>query len=70
MPGVMQLIEAAIERGATYESQGASKATKRDLTHYVMEITTEAELAEHPSEWYKDGVITGALFAIWADGEF
>jgi hypothetical protein len=64
----MQLVNAAVERGETYESTGAGKATKRDLTYYVMEIATEVEFGEHHTEWYSDNVIAGALFAIWTEG--
>jgi hypothetical protein len=65
MPGVTQLVNAAVERGEAYESAGASKASKRDLSYYVLEIADETEKSEHHTEWYKDSVIGGALFAIW-----
>jgi hypothetical protein len=64
MPGVTQLVEAAVERGATFESMGTGKASQQDLSYYVLEIAREAE-ERIPSEPYKDGVIGGALFAIW-----
>ena len=65
MPGVQQLLNAAVERGEAFESRGAGKASKSDLSHYVMEIADEREAQGEPDEQYNDGVIGGALFAIW-----
>ncbi len=67
MPGVTQLVEAAIERGETIESMGAGKASQRDLTIYVMEIADEVKKAD-PDDCYSDPVVAAALFRIW-DGE-
>ena len=41
-----ELIEAAEERGYTFESMGAGKASQHDLTHYVLEIFDETQEAE------------------------
>jgi hypothetical protein len=68
MPGVTELVNAAIERGEAYESQGAGKASKHDLTYYVLEIRDETD-KEHPSEWYSDPVVAAALFRIWDEGK-
>lgn len=68
MAGVTELINAAVERGETIESMGTGKASKRDLTYYVLEIADEAQQMELDDQ-YSDGVIAGALFAIWTDGE-
>jgi len=67
-PTVTRLVACAIDRAESFESLGAAKASKRDLTHYVMEIATETEFGMHHSEWYSDSVIAGALFAIWTEG--
>lgn len=64
MPGVTQLVNAAVERGEKFESMGTGKASQQDLSYYVLEIAREAE-ENLPSERYKDEVIGGALFAIW-----
>lgn len=66
MPGVTQLVEAAVERGEAYESVGVGKASNRDLTHYVLEIAEEVWKAD-PTECYSDSVIAAALFRIWTD---
>ncbi len=41
-----QLYEAAIERGETYESMGAHKATPEDIAFYMVEIAAEEIAAE------------------------
>jgi len=66
MPGVTELLNAAVERGETFESMGVGKASKRDLTYYVLELADEAH-KEALEQQYSDGVIAGALFAIWTD---
>ena len=63
MKGVTELVNAAVERGETFESMGAGKASKRDRTYYVLELQDE-----NPGE-YKDGVIGAAINCIWTDGE-
>ncbi|MCK5485481.1 MAG: hypothetical protein KAI86_04665 [Desulfobacterales bacterium] len=68
MPGVTELVNAAVERGETFESMGAGKASKRDLTYYVLELADEAH-KETLEQQYKDGVIGAALNCIWTDGE-
>jgi hypothetical protein len=65
MPGVTELLDNAIERGQTFESMGAGKASKGDLTHYVIEIADEVEAQGEPDEQYSDPVIAAALFRIW-----
>ena len=39
-----ELADAAIERGETYESMGAEKATDEDLHFYIEEIYHENDL--------------------------
>jgi len=66
-----ELIQFAVERGEAYESQGAGKASKRDLTYYVLEAVQEAihaKFMDNDEELIKDGVVAGALFAIWTEG--
>lgn len=65
MPGVTELVNAAVERGETFESAGAGKASKRDLTYYVLEIADETRKEEQDSDFYSDPVIAAALFRIW-----
>lgn len=67
MPGVTELVTAAIERGETIESMGAGKASKKDLTYYVMEIADESNAEVISSVWngYSNPVIAAALFRIW-----
>lgn len=68
---VTELIQAAVERGETYQGMGAGSASKSDLTHYVLEITQEHEDAnflDNDEPLVKDGVVAGALFAIWTEG--
>lgn len=67
MPGVTQLVEAAIERGETYESVGAGKASQRDLTYYVLEIADETAKESLNDDFYSNSVIAAALFRIWTD---
>lgn len=59
---VRSLVEFAIERGEAYESAGAGKASRQDLTHYVVEIYDEMarEGCEIPA-----GVVGAALAQIW-----
>lgn len=66
-----ELIQAAVERGETFESMGAGKASKRDLTYYVLELVEEAihaHFMDNDEELVKDGVVAGALFGIWTEG--
>lgn len=66
-----ELIQAAVDRGETFESMGAGKASKSDLSHYVLEIVREAnDVSPVAQIWegWSDGQIAGALFAIWTDG--
>ena len=67
MPGVTELVSAAIDRGETIESMGAGKASKKDLTYYVMEIADETAKDEVDQIWngYSNPVIAAALFRIW-----
>lgn len=62
-----QLVTAAIDRAETFESSGVGKASKSDLTHYVMEIAAEIELSD-PVNMYSDLTIGAALFSIWKKG--
>lgn len=64
MPGVTELNDAAEERGETYESMGAGKASQRDLTLYVMEIADEVRKSD-PTDCYSKSVVAAALFRIW-----
>ncbi len=69
--GVTELITAAVERGETIESMGAGKASRSDLTHYVLELADEAaqrNFLDNDEELIKDGVVGAALSRIW-DGE-
>jgi hypothetical protein len=61
MPGVTELVNAAEERGVTFESMGAGKASQRDLTYYVLEIQDECATGEE----YSNAVVAAALFRIW-----
>ena len=65
MPGVTELVDAAIARGKKIEAEwDCAPSTKRDLTRYIMDIATEAD-HKHHSEWFSDPVIAAALFRIW-----
>ena len=55
-----QLVEAANDRGYTFESMGAGKASKRDLTYYVLEIADE-------EPGISNAVVAVALYRIWED---
>ncbi len=68
MPGVTELVNAAVERGESIESMGAGKASPRDLTYYVLEIADETRKEEQDSDFYSDAVIAAALFRIWDTG--
>lgn len=71
MMGVTELVNAAIERGETIESMGAGKASRKDLTYYVLEIVDESEVdnfMDNDEEVIKDSVVGAALSRIW-DGE-
>lgn len=57
------MVNAAVERGETFESMGAGKASQKDLSYYVLEIQEECATGEE----YSAGVVAGALFAIWTD---
>ncbi len=67
MPGVTELVDAAIDRGETFESAGAGKASMKDLTYYVMEIHEETSQDKIDQVWngYSDSVVAAALFRIW-----
>lgn len=69
MPGVTELVNAATERGETYESMGAGKASKADLIHYVIEIADECNEAcdEVTQIWegYADATIEAAIIRVW-----
>lgn len=68
MPGVTELLDNAIERGETFESAGAGKASASDLTHYVLELRQEAldvKFLDNDADFYSDSVVAAALFRIW-----
>jgi hypothetical protein len=54
------LVEAANDRAETIQSMGAGKASKRDLTYYVLEIAEEEDNISN-------AVVAVALYRIWED---
>jgi len=64
MKTATELIEAAEERGYTFESMGSGKASQYDLTHYILEIFDETQKAQ-PTDCYDGTAVAVALFRIW-----